>query len=73
MKATNTIEKKLDNYLKSNLEIEFLAESSIEINQEEQNSIVTAGVGQTFLITSAVSRTSVQIVSSEYVKKLFGE
>ena len=37
MKATNTIEKKLDNYLKTNLEIEFLAESSIEINQEEQS------------------------------------
>ena len=50
-----------------------LYNKSGEINQEEQNSIVTAGVGQTFLITSAVSRTTVQIVSSEYVKKLFGE
>ena len=50
-----------------------LYNKSGEINQEEQNSIVTAGVGQTFLITSAVNRTSVQIVSSEYVKKLFGE
>ena len=37
MKATNTIEKKLDNYLKSNLEIDILAETSIEINQEEQS------------------------------------
>ena len=37
MKATNIIEKKLDNYLKNNLEIDILAESSIEIYQEEQS------------------------------------
>ena len=37
MKATNTLEKKLDNYLKNNLEIDILAESSIEIYQEEQS------------------------------------
>ena len=50
-----------------------LYRKSGEINQEEQNSIVTAGVGQTFLITSAMSRTMVQIVSSDYARKLFGD
>ena len=50
-----------------------LYSKSGEINLEEQNSIVTAGVGQTFLITSPMSRTTVQIVSSDYVKRLFGE
>ncbi len=42
-----------------------------EINQEEQDSIVTAGVGQAFLITGALSRTSVKIEANEAVKKLF--
>ena len=42
-----------------------------EINQEEQDNIVTAGVGQVFLITGASSRTSLKIVASETVKKLF--
>ena len=50
-----------------------LYSKSGEINMEEQNSIVTAGVGQTFLITSAMSRTMVQVESYEYVKRLFGE
>ncbi len=40
------------------------------INEEEQNSIVTAGVGQTFIITGATSRTTVNIVALEYVKDL---
>lgn len=42
------------------------------INEEEQNSIVTAGVGQAFLITSPTARTTVQITAQEYVKQLFG-
>ncbi len=42
------------------------------INEEEQNSIVTAGVGQAFLITGPTSRTTVQIVANDYVKQLFG-
>lgn len=50
-----------------------LYRKSGEINEEEQNSIVTAGVGQAFLITGPMSRTMVQIVSYDYVKKLFGE
>ena len=43
------------------------------INEEEQNSIVTASVGQAFLITGPTSRTTVQIVPLDYVKQLFGE
>ena len=42
-----------------------------EINQDEQDSIVTAGVGQAFLITGALSRTSVKIEANEAVIKLF--
>ncbi len=42
------------------------------INEEEQNSIVTAGVGQAFLITGPTSRTTVQIIAQDYVKQLFG-
>lgn len=42
------------------------------INEEEQNSIVTAGLGQAFLITSPTSRTTVQIIAQPYVKQLFG-
>ncbi len=41
------------------------------INKEEQDNIVTAGVGQCFLITSATSRTSVKIEANETVVKLF--
>ncbi|MDD4408801.1 MAG: hypothetical protein PHC47_03030, partial [Clostridia bacterium] len=50
-----------------------LYRKSGEINEEEQNSIVTAGVGQAFLITSPMSRTMVQIIAYDYVKRLFGE
>ncbi len=50
-----------------------LYEKAGGINEEEQNSIVTAGVGQGFLITSPTARTTVQITAQEYVKKLFGE
>ena len=48
-----------------------LYEKSGGINEEEQNSIVTAGVGQAFLITGATSRTTVQIIAQDYVKQLF--
>ena len=48
-----------------------LYRKSGEINEEEQNSIVTAGVGQTFLITGPMSRTMVQVVASDYVRALF--
>ena len=44
-----------------------------EINKEEQNSIVTAGVGNCFLITGALSRTMVQIDALPYIKELFKE
>ena len=49
-----------------------LYEKSGGINQEEQNSIVTARIGQAFLITSPTSRTTIQIIAQDYVKKLFG-
>ncbi len=42
-----------------------------EINQEEQDNIVTAGVGQAFLITGALSRTSVKIEANDEVVRLF--
>lgn len=42
-----------------------------EINQEEQDSIVTADVGRAFLISSASSRTSVKIVATQAVQRLF--
>jgi len=48
-----------------------LYRKSGEINAQEQNSIVTAGVGQAFVITSPMNRTTVQIVAGEYVKKVF--
>lgn len=48
-----------------------LYEKSGGINEEEQNSIVTAGVGQAFLITSPTARTTVQIIAQDYVKQLF--
>ena len=50
-----------------------LYEKAGGINEEEQNSIVTAGVGQGFLITSPTARTTVQIIAQEYVRKLCGE
>ena len=48
-----------------------LYRKSGEINQEEQNSIVTAGVGQAFFISGPMSRTMVQIVAHDYVKSVF--
>lgn len=48
-----------------------LYQKSGEINEEEQNSIVTAGVGQSFVITGPMSRTMVQIVAHDYVRSLF--
>lgn len=48
-----------------------LYEKAGGINEEEQNSIVTAGVGQAFLITSPTARTTVQVVAQDYVKQLF--
>lgn len=42
-----------------------------EINQEEQDNILTAGVGQAFLITGALSRTSVKITANPAAVKLF--
>lgn len=48
-----------------------LYRKSGEINKEEQNSIVTAGVGQAFMITSPINRTTVQITAGNYVKKVF--
>lgn len=48
-----------------------LYRKSGEINEEEQNSIVTAGVGQAFVITGPMSRTMVQVVAYDYVKKIF--
>lgn len=50
-----------------------LYRKSGEINEEEQNSIVTAGVGQAFFITGPMSRTTVQIVANDYVKALFSK
>ena len=43
------------------------------INEEEQNAIVTASRGQAFLITGPSSRTMVQIVALDYIKRVFGE
>ena len=48
-----------------------LYEKAGGINEEEQNSIVTAGVGQAFLITSPTARTTVQVVAQPYVRQLF--
>lgn len=48
-----------------------LYSKSGEINKEEQNSIVTAGVGQAFIITGPMSRTTVQIVANDYARRLF--
>ena len=41
------------------------------INKEEQNSIVTAGRGQCFLITGPMNRTTVQIEALNTTKELF--
>ena len=50
-----------------------LYSKSGEINKEEQNAIATAGVGQTFLISGPMSRTSIQIATSEYFRKIFDD
>ena len=42
-----------------------------EINEEEQNQIVTAGLGECFLITGPMSRTMLRINTSPYIIKLF--
>lgn len=42
-----------------------------EINEEEQDNIVTAGLGQAFLITGPMSRTSVRIVANDIIKAKF--
>lgn len=42
-----------------------------EINKEEQNAIVTAGVGQCFMISSAMNRTGVRIRAIDAVKNVF--
>ncbi len=41
------------------------------INKEEQDSIVTAGRGQCFLITSAMNRTTVKVDALKTVRNLF--
>ena len=41
------------------------------INEEEQNQIVTASIGNAFLITGPLSRTTVQVDAAEYLTKLF--
>lgn len=48
-----------------------LYKNSGGINKEEQNSIVTAAVGQSFVITSPSSRTMVQINPLDYVVSIF--
>lgn len=42
-----------------------------EINEEEQDQIVTAGVGNGFFITGPLSRTTVQIDAPDYLVKMF--
>ena len=50
-----------------------LYKNSGGINKEEQNSIVTAQLGQAFIITSPTSRTMVHIRSLEYVENMYEE
>jgi len=49
-----------------------LYRNSGEINQDEQDAIVTAGVGQCFFISSPLSRTSFQVEASEAVIEVAG-
>jgi len=42
-----------------------------EINDDEQNNIVTAGIGECFIITGALSRTTLKITPLPYVGGLF--
>ena len=48
-----------------------LYRKSGEINESEQNSIVTAGVGQCFFISSSMSRTMMQIEAPDSIRKIF--
>lgn len=48
-----------------------LYKNSGGINSEEQNAIVTASVGQAFIITAPTSRTMVQISPLDYVVSIF--
>lgn len=41
------------------------------INEEEQNAIVTAGLGQAFLITGPTNRTMIQVVAQDYIRSIF--
>ncbi len=41
------------------------------INEEEQNAIVTAGLGQAFLITGPTNRTMIQVVAQDYIRTIF--
>ncbi len=41
------------------------------INEEEQNAIVTAGLGQAFLITGPTNRTMIQVVAQDYIRSMF--
>ena len=48
-----------------------LYRKSGEINEEEQNSIVTAGAGQCFFISGAMSRTMMQIEAPSAIREIF--
>ncbi len=48
-----------------------LYRKSGEINEEEQNSIVTASVGQCFFITGPMSRTMMQVEAPDHIRDLF--
>lgn len=48
-----------------------LYRKSGEINEQEQNSIVTAGVGQCFFISGPMSRTMLQVEASDRSRALF--
>lgn len=41
------------------------------INEEEQNAIVTATLGQAFLITGPTNRTMIQVVAQDYIRNMF--
>lgn len=43
------------------------------INQYEQDQIINNNRGNAFIITTPTSRSNIEIVASNYVKKLFGE
>ncbi len=50
-----------------------LYRKSGEINESEQNTIVSASIGNAFFISGPMNRTMVQIVATPYVKRLFGK